>query len=82
VAADGKGLLSTMVDMGMVPERRRTNRVAAAILARVICPERADWSTQAARELLQLRFAAEDLDRFHGFPVLLSSDSGSGSIVI
>jgi hypothetical protein len=55
-----------MADEGMVAERRGPNRPAAAILARVIRPERADWSTHVASEFLQLRFADEDLDRFHG----------------
>jgi hypothetical protein len=39
--------------------------MAAAILARVICPEQADWPPKVAQDLLKLRFANEDLDCFH-----------------
>ncbi len=49
----------------MVNEQRRISRQAAEILARVICPERADWPAEAARYLLRLRFADQDMDRFH-----------------
>ena len=49
----------------MANEQRGINRVAAAILARVVCPENADWSEQAARDLLRLRFPDDDLDRIH-----------------
>jgi hypothetical protein len=52
-------------DAAVLSERRGTNRMAAAILARVIHPERADWSTHVASEVLQLRFVDEDQDRFH-----------------
>ena len=53
-------------DVAALTARRGANRMATAILARVIRPEQADWSMKVARELLQLRFADEDLDRFHG----------------
>ena len=41
------------------------NKQTAAIMARIICAEKADWSVQAARDFLRLRFADEDADRFH-----------------
>ena len=55
-----------MSNTGTLPERRGTNRQAAETLARVICPERADWSADVARYFHLPQFAAEDLDRFHG----------------
>lgn len=45
--------------------QRGTGRVAAKIMARVICPDHGNWPTKVARELLQLRFADEDMTRFH-----------------
>jgi hypothetical protein len=49
----------------MATDQREINKIAAAILARVICPDRADWSAPVARELLALRFADQDLNHFH-----------------
>lgn len=46
-------------------EPHRRSRKVAEILARTICPDRADWSAETARYLLGLRFADHDLDRFH-----------------
>jgi hypothetical protein len=51
--------------MNISVEQRTTNPMTAAILARLICPDRADWSAEAAQGLLKLRFIPEDLDRFH-----------------
>lgn len=56
----GKGLSK------MASESRSVNPTAAAIMARVICPERNDWPPQAARDFLGMRFPDPDLDRFHG----------------
>ena len=63
--ADGKGIASFMENRDVPKKQRSVNRVAAAILSRVICPEKANWPAKAARDLLRLRFADEDLDRFH-----------------
>jgi hypothetical protein len=62
----------------MAAEQRDTNTIAAAILARVFCPDRADWPRQTARGLLRLRFPEEDLDRFQ---VLLAKHYGNSSAV-
>jgi hypothetical protein len=42
-----------------------SDAMTATILARLICPEKAGWSAEAAQYLLNLRFPAEDLERFH-----------------
>jgi hypothetical protein len=54
-----------MAEVGMALEQRAVNKITAAILARTICPDRADWSAKVAQELLALRFADSDIDRFH-----------------
>ena len=54
-----------MSNTGTLPERRGTNRQAAEILARVICPERAAWSADVARYFLRSS-SPPSLDRFHG----------------
>ena len=48
--------------------------MTASILARIICPERDDWSVEAAQGLLNLRFPAEDMDRFHQLLARLYGD--------
>jgi hypothetical protein len=54
-----------MVDASMATDQRGINKIAAAILARTICPDRADWPAKTTRELLALRFTDVDLCRFH-----------------
>jgi len=58
-------MVSTMDAVHTAPDQRRISRLTAEILARVICPEKADWPAPAARDLLRLRFASQDLDRLH-----------------
>jgi hypothetical protein len=64
-------MVSAVDDVHRAPRARRISRLTAEILARVICPEKADWPARAARDLLRLRFAEQDLDRLH---VLLARD--------
>jgi hypothetical protein len=49
----------------MAIEQRSINKQTAAIMARIVCPEKVGWSAQTARDFLRLRFADEDVDRFH-----------------
>ena len=65
VMAAGTGIVSMAADRSMATDQCGAGRVAAAILARVVCPEKADWPAQAARDLLRLRFAEQDLDQLH-----------------
>ena len=64
--ADGKGIAITMAEASRTTGQRSSGRMTAAILARIICPERGAWSEKAARNFLRFRFADEDLNRFHG----------------
>jgi hypothetical protein len=54
-----------MAGMSMTSNQGNTNATAAAIMARAICPEKAGWTAQVAREFLRFHFADEDLTRFH-----------------
>ena len=49
----------------MATEQRVTNNTEAAILARVIHPERDDLPSDLARALLRVHFDPEDLERIH-----------------
>ena len=51
--------------MSETADQRGINRITAAILARTLCPEKADLPAPVAQEFLRLRCAGEDLDRFH-----------------
>jgi hypothetical protein len=49
----------------MATQQGITNSTEAAILSRLIHPERDDLSNEAAQALLRLDFDREDLDRLH-----------------
>ena len=49
----------------MATQQHTARNTEAAILSRLIHPERDDWSNEAAQALLRLAFDQEDLDRIH-----------------
>ena len=51
----------------------------AAILTRLVQPERADLPSEAAQALLQLHFNSDDLDRLHALTVKNQGDELTAS---
>jgi hypothetical protein len=59
----------------MATTQATTGSTEAAILARMVHPEQADLTSEAARALLQLRIDQADLDRMHELAVKNQDDA-------